>query len=136
MPVQTVSKTGKILRGEKGQILPGSAPLNPTGQPEVRQRHQHYLQLMEETITDEEVREIVRRAVADAKDGNRFARDFIFQYLIGKPAVVSGGPPREAPMFRLLQTWLVAELASGKLEISQLTGELSAALPAVVEEED
>lgn len=100
----------KVLRDEKGRILPGSAPLNPTGNVEVRKRHQHYLELMEEAITDEDIKEIVRTAVADAKGGDRWARQFVFEYLVGKPTVVPGGPKKGAPVINLIQAWIAKDL--------------------------
>lgn len=95
-----------VKRDASGRLMKGSAALNPTGNVEVRKRHQHYLQLMEEAITDQDVIDICKTAVTDAKKGNRFAREFIFQYLVGKPATVRAGTPRNAPILALIQTWV------------------------------
>ena len=125
--------TKPVLRDEKGHILPGSGPVNPTGQPEIRARRLHYMQLMDEAVSDEDITAIVEQAVVDAKKGNRFARDFIFEYLVGKPSVMQLGPTREAPMLKLMRTWLLGELANGRLEISELSGTLN--LPIELEED-
>jgi hypothetical protein len=102
-----------VKRDKNGRLMKGSAPLNPTGNVEVRKRHQHYLQLMEEAISDEDVIAICRTAIEDAKAGNRFARRFIFQYLVGKPATVRSGTPRNAPILALFKTWITNEAKGG-----------------------
>jgi len=116
--------SGDVLRDAQGRLLPGSAPLNPTGNVDVRKRHERYVELMDKAVTDEDITEIVQRAVTDAKDGNRWARKFIFDYLVGKPTVMPGGPPREAPMIRLLRAWMITEMADGQVAKSELAAAL------------
>lgn len=68
-------------RNVKGQFLPGTSG-NATGRP--KQRAQ-YLDTLKKSLTLEKWQEIVDRAIEDAIKGDRYARDWISGYILGKP---------------------------------------------------
>lgn len=72
-------KTG---RDESGRFVAG-APGGP-GRPR-RQTERNYLQVLSEVCGPDAWREIVERAVSDAKSGDERARSWLAGYLLGRP---------------------------------------------------
>ena len=75
----------KIQRDEKGRFLPGNAA--GPGRPR-REVEENYLRILSDTCTPDAWRGICKRAVIDALQGDARARDWISNYLIGKPPTV------------------------------------------------
>lgn len=72
-----------MARDEKGRFLKGETG-NPAGrQPKERERRFYEITLA--TVTFEDWREIVVRAVTDAKRGDATARKWLSDYLVGVP---------------------------------------------------
>ena len=122
-----------VLRAPDGKWLRGTPSPNPSGQP---RKEQHYIDLIHKTVTDEDAIAIIKKAVAQAKQGNRWARKFLWEYLVGKPRPMPGGGGREAPMLALLKVWIAQALpgigeAGG--EMRALAAELRTTLPGNVE---
>jgi hypothetical protein len=44
-----------------------------------------YIAQMEQQVTPEDIAGIITKAIAQAKAGDRWARDFVFDYLVGRP---------------------------------------------------
>jgi hypothetical protein len=66
--------TGKFVKGHEG-----------TGGRKPRATEEKYLQLLKKTVSPDDWKEIIQRAVTDAKRGDGIARKFIADYLIGAP---------------------------------------------------
>jgi hypothetical protein len=71
------------MRDEKGRFVKGSAG-NPHGRPP-KEREVRFYEITLATVTFEDWREIVTRAVQDAKRGDTAARKWLADYLIGTP---------------------------------------------------
>jgi hypothetical protein len=71
------------MRDEKGRFVKGSAG-NPHGRPP-KEREVRFYEITLATVTFEDWREIVARAVQDAKRGDTAARKWLSDYLIGTP---------------------------------------------------
>ena len=52
---------------------------------EAKRRKNKYSAAIEECVTREDMHEVAIRALEDAKGGDRWARDWITDYLIGRP---------------------------------------------------
>jgi hypothetical protein len=65
---------GRFAEGNRGGL----------GRPK-RATERHYLDAMQVACSPEEWREIVGKAVTDAKNGDAKARDWLSNYLLGKP---------------------------------------------------
>lgn len=72
-----------VQRDDKGRFVKGSASLSP-GRPK-RTVETAYLDTLLGTVSEEYWQAICRRAVADAMKGDRFAREWLANYAIGKP---------------------------------------------------
>lgn len=70
-----------MTRDEKGRFKKG----NPGGGRKARAVEQAYLKIFKDTVSPDDWREIIKRAVKDAKLGDNIARKFIADYLIGAP---------------------------------------------------
>lgn len=74
----------ETTRDERGRLVAGAPSLNPLGRPrrnpEVRLRS-----VFEETLTRDELREIVRAHIGRAKAGSVSSARLILEYAIGKP---------------------------------------------------
>ena len=83
--------TGKFKPGNPGS--PGRPP---------RTTEQHYLDILRRALTDEKWQGIVEKAIAQATKGDRWAREWLAQYGIGRPAqyiqadLTTGGQPLPA----------------------------------------
>jgi len=77
---------GKTDRDVVGRFIPGN-PGGP-GRPR-RDTERAYLAAISEACSPETWREIVARAVADAKAGDAAARAWLAGYLVGRPATVA-----------------------------------------------
>lgn len=73
-----------IRRDEKGRFLPGQAMPAGPGRPP-RQTEQDYLAATIAEVSIDDWRKVVRQALTDAKKGNGYARQWLSEYLIGKP---------------------------------------------------
>ena len=74
----------KLARTEKGHWLPGQRSPNPKGRPS-RKKEEKYLQAMVQFVSVDDWLEVVEKALADAKEGQASARNWLSNYLIGKP---------------------------------------------------
>lgn len=92
----------EVLRDPQGRILPGSAPNNPRGRPSL-ERERAYLKTMQENVSLADWAEITMKAVKQAKQGNRYARDWLARYLVPEPkeAMDVGG----ALIIRYVDNW-------------------------------
>ena len=72
-----------IARDSKGRFVKGASG-NPQGRLP-KQVEQSYLQVCESTCTFDVWREIVTKAVEQAKQGDARARQWLSDYLMGKP---------------------------------------------------
>lgn len=70
-------------RDENGRFLPGHAPVSP-GRPK-RPVEIEYLNILKLGVTVDDWRKIVQTAVARAMSGDWKAREWLANYLIGKP---------------------------------------------------
>lgn len=86
-------------RDEKGRFVKGhknsAGNKGGTGRPR-RSIEERYLKALSGSISISDWKEIVKKAVEQAKDGDKFARQWLADYLIGKPtqyvnADISGG---------------------------------------------
>jgi hypothetical protein len=71
------------MRDEKGRFVKGSAG-NPHGRPP-KEREVRFYEITLATVTFDDWKEIVARAVQDAKRGDTAARKWLADYLIGTP---------------------------------------------------
>jgi len=69
---------GRFTKGNKAAVG------NRGGRPR-RQVEEHYLGALSDSIKDDEWNRIVRKAVSQALQGDRYARDWLANYLIGRP---------------------------------------------------
>lgn len=69
--------------------------LLPVGRPSKNIMQQRYIAqgcfFDPDVVSDDDIKEIVKRAVADAKDGNAQARDFVAAYRFGRPKPMDEG---------------------------------------------
>lgn len=72
-----------VERGENGQLKKGSV-LNPAGRPK-KAREERYLEILLTTVTFDDWKKIVERAVDQAKRGDATARKWLADYAIGAP---------------------------------------------------
>jgi len=72
-----------VQRGEHGQLKKGSV-LNPKGRSK-RATEEAYLDILKKEVTVNDWREIVQKAIIDAKRGDSVARKFLADYIIGTP---------------------------------------------------
>lgn len=70
-------------RDEKGRFIKGNTA-NPKGRPP-KQREQEFLNITLSAVSPEDWKEIVQKAVWQAKKGDATARKFLADYLIGPP---------------------------------------------------
>ena len=74
---------GNIEQVEQYQIKPGQSG-NPGGRPKKVSKSE-LLAVLHETVTTDDYKAIVERAIVQAKAGNRFAREYISLYMLGRP---------------------------------------------------
>ena len=70
-------------RNSKGQFVKGNK--GGPGRPK-RTKEEKYLTSMVRCVKLKDWRDIVQRAIADAKDGDAKAREWLSNYLLGKPS--------------------------------------------------
>ena len=116
----------EIARAIDGRWLPGVSG-NRMGRPPKR-KEERFVRLIAEEVSDEDVRAIIRRAVEDAKEGNRWARDWLWQYAVGKPKVMPRMGPEEAPVVTLMKLW-VAQASGDKTMIEAMMTQLVGTVP-------
>lgn len=86
-----------------GHFLPGN-PGGP-GRPTARNEERWY-GVIAAVVTEHDLADITEFAIIQAKRGNRFARDWLCHYLIGKPRQMVEFSGSESPILRLLSKWL------------------------------
>jgi len=99
-------------RGRDGKFVKG----HPGNRDIIDIREQHVWKLLDEEMTEEESRAIIRKAIEQAKGGDRYARDFLFDRRYGKPRQMTELPQSASPVMQLLMTWLGAAPASPELD--------------------
>lgn len=116
-------------RDEKGHFLPGNkaSPGRAKRAVEV-----DFHQLLVDTIKSDDWISIIQRAVTDAKQGDRYARQFIAEYRVGKPPQILELKAAEAA---LLADVLERMKRLGKSPVEVLTG-LQALLSEATPDED
>ena len=72
-----------MKRNEKGQFIKGFTG-NAKGRPK-RKTEDKYLKALRDSVTSKEWKAICKRAIKDAKGGNNQARQWLSDYLLGKP---------------------------------------------------
>jgi len=114
-------------RDQKGRFKPGNAAAKGHGRKSCR-----YKRLMSSAVTDDDLREIINRAVKDARKGNRHARAFIFDRVQGRPRIAPADPISVPGLPEIVDeetaikaaAHIVAQVADGKLapdDAQQLT---------------
>lgn len=71
------------MRDKKGRFVKGHSG-NEKGRPK-RDTEDKYLQALRDSVPLKEWKAICERAIKDAKDGNNQARQWLSDYLLGKP---------------------------------------------------
>ena len=110
-------------RDKKGRFVKGN-PGNPNakGRPN-RKTEDKYLKALRDSVTSKEWKAICKQAVKDAKKGDRSARQWLSDYLLGKPQqfvdLTSGGDKLPGVMVYLPEIDEGMEAESGE------TGEVS-----------
>ena len=85
-------------RDDKGRFPPGTSG-NPNGRPK-KDREEQYHAILLSVVTPASWKRICVKAVEQAEKGDRYAREFIADYLIGPPVQkqehtgLEGGPLR------------------------------------------
>lgn len=74
-------------RDEKGRFTPGRQAAPGPGRPS-RASERAYLEAMISVVSLDDWKAITRRAVSEAKKGNGYARQWLSEYLIGKPPTI------------------------------------------------
>lgn len=74
------------------EYKPGLLPVGRPSKNVMQQRYRAQQVFFDpEVVSDDDIKDIVRRAVADAKDGNAQARDFVAAYRFGRPKPMDEG---------------------------------------------
>ena len=76
-----------MTRDDKGRFLKG-AHGNPKGRPK-KEVEDTYLQAFRDGVSPDDWNAIISRAVSDAKRGDRYARQFVADYLIGPAKLIA-----------------------------------------------
>lgn len=75
--------TGKFVAGNLA---------NPKGRPplskERKEQLKMFMSVLNNQLDEKNITQIVKKAISQAKLGNRYARDWLFNYFAGSPAVV------------------------------------------------
>jgi hypothetical protein len=71
-----------MTRDEKGKFAKGNGG-GPGRKP--RQTEQRYFELLRDSVSETDWKEIITKAVTDAKRGDSVARKFLADYIIGPP---------------------------------------------------
>lgn len=72
-----------VQRDENGKVKPGSV-LNPHGRPK-KEREVKFYELTLNSVTFDDWKEIIEKAVRQAKNGDAVARKWLSDYLMGPP---------------------------------------------------
>lgn len=115
-------------RAPDGRWVGGTPSPNPTGRPP-KIKEERFVNLIKKAVSDEDVIAIIHKAVEQAKDGNRWARSFLWEYAVGRPRQMPGQSPREAPVLTLLKMWTAQKLIGGTEEVETLAAGLRLQLP-------
>lgn len=112
-----------MTRDEKGRFQKGATG-NPNGRPP-KEREVRFYEITLSSVTYEDWRAIVERAVADAKRGDTAARKWLSDYLIGTPEqkldVTTNGETLNRTVFDYSQA--VAAIAPGSTGDCGASGE-------------
>jgi hypothetical protein len=74
------------------EYKPGLLPVGRPSKNVMQQRYRAQQVFFDpEVVSDDDIKDIVRRAVSDAKDGNAQARDFVAAYRFGRPKPMDEG---------------------------------------------
>ena len=90
-------KAGSVDFAEGNKGGPGRKPLRD----ELR-----LIKIVDEELTDEEARQIIRKHIQQAKNGSIRSTQFLWSYAIGTPKPVPGGEQQESPMVAIFQQFL------------------------------
>lgn len=112
----------RMTRDEKGRFVKGACG-NPHGRPP-KEREIRFYEITLATVTFDDWREIVKRAVQDAKRGDTAARKWLSDYLMGTPeqnvSIVADVETRNTVFD---YTVAIAAIAPGSAGDSQPSGE-------------
>lgn len=88
---------GRFVAGNK------AARGNKGGRPP-RTRDYEIIRQMETQVTAGQIQSIIARAVQDAIDGDRFARRWVWDYLVGRPVTSAPAPDgKDSPLAQLIE---------------------------------
>jgi len=99
-------------RGRDGKFVKG----HPGNRDIIDIREQHVWKLLDEEMSEEETRAIIRTAIEQAKHGDRSAREFLFDRRYGKPRQMTELPQSTSPVMQLLMAWMGAAPSSPELD--------------------
>ena len=105
-------------RNRLGRFVPGNkAAVGNTGG---RARHKEaarFDRAVAEAVTDDELVQIVRRAVLDAMDGDRYAREWLWDRVVGKATTRVESSPENDQFTQLLAVLVQIEGGEGAVEV-------------------
>lgn len=96
-----MGKSNLPARDERGRYLPGETG-NARGRLPYK-KEREYLVSMQQNVPLEDWVAITRKAVAQAKEGNRYAREWLARYLVPEPAKTHGQDG--AIVIRYIDNW-------------------------------
>lgn len=120
------STASEVVSAIGGRWLPGVS--GKRGGRPTRKREERFIDLIREAVSDEDITAILQKAVAQARDGDRWARRFLWEYAVGKPKVIATMGRQEAPVITLMKVWL-AEAAGDQVLMRGLITELVGSVP-------
>ncbi len=91
-------------REPSGKLKKGAPPLNPSGRAP-RAVDERFVDAIKDIVKREDVEAIILKAMEQAKRGNRFARDFLWDRAVGKPRQVVTAPDQKSPLLALFTMW-------------------------------
>lgn len=85
IPEKDFASDQDLWRDSRGLYKHG----NPGGPGRPFQRQERFLLALNETVTSDRWLKIIKRAIKDAEDGDRHAREWLSKWLLGQPEAVN-----------------------------------------------
>jgi hypothetical protein len=90
-----------MKRKANGQFAPGHSG-NPNGRPK-KAREERYLEIIKQSVTFKDFRDIIKMLVQKSKDGDLTAARLLLEYTVGKPEQGIDIKSAGQPLFRVIQ---------------------------------